>query len=84
MSEIVDLDLVNISPSVYQRWHEIARRAVEDLAARGVTIRPADIPDEEGRLEDNGSFAIFVVLPNGEEVNMRVPPGQWAWRFPKN
>ena len=81
---IIDLDLVNISVNVYQAWKCLARQAVKNLAARGILLRPEEIPDEQGRLETDGSLIVFVVLPNGEEVSLRVPPGQWAWRFPKN
>lgn len=46
-------------------------------------IAPGDIPDEKARIENDGSLTIFVGLPIGE-VSLRVPPGQWAYRFPKN
>ncbi len=82
--KIIDLGLVNIATDVYQAWNILARRVVKDLAARGVKFDPEEIPDEQGRLEDDGSLTVFAVLPNGEEVSLRVPPGQWSWRFPEN
>ena len=82
--KIVDLDLVNISPSVYWAWNKLARQAVKNMAARGVRFRPEEIPDEAGRLETDGSLIIFVALPGGEEVSLRVPPDEWSWRFPEN
>jgi len=81
---MVDLDRVNITPEVYRAWHEKARRAVDKIAAKGTVFRPEEIPDEQAREESDGSLTIFVVLPNGEEVNTRVAPGQWAWRFSEN
>ncbi|MEK9135175.1 MAG: hypothetical protein AAB451_02650 [Patescibacteria group bacterium] len=81
---MVDLDQINITPDVWQAWQEKARQAVAELVSKGELVRPEEIPDEQARMEDDGSLTVFVVLPNNEEVSMRVPPDQWEWRFPKN
>lgn len=82
MAQIIDLDQVNISSAVYQAWQALAKHFAEIAVLLG--IPPDKIPDEQGRIENDGSLTIFVELPNIGEVSLRVPPGQWAWRFPKN
>lgn len=74
--KVIDLATVLISPAVYRAWLEVVSNAVPRLLAAG--IDPRQLPDEQGRIEDDGSLTIFVVLPNGGEVSMPVPKGQWA------
>ena len=81
MPEEIDLDQVNISPAVHNAWQGMAR-SIADIVRR-LGISPDEIPDEKARIEDDGSLTIFVELPIGE-VSLRVPPDQWAYRFPKN
>jgi hypothetical protein len=38
------------------------------------------IPDEQGRIEDDGNLTIFVALPDGREIALRVPREHWAQR----
>jgi hypothetical protein len=77
--EIDDLDLVLISQAVWNKWvHEVAPK-VAKLMARA-HIHPNQVPEEQGRVEEDGSLTIFVRFPDGKEVGMRVPPGQWAWK----
>ena len=78
MDEIDDLDFVLLTPAVVRAWkEEIAPRAARELATAGYTD---SIPDEQGRVEADGSLTIFVALPGGVEVTMSVPAGQWAWK----
>lgn len=79
MEEIDDLDLVLLSPAAWRAWaYGVAPRAAEVAAALG--LQPDQIPIERGRVEEDGSLTIYVVFPNGIEVNMSVPPDQWAWK----
>lgn len=82
MAEIIDLDQINIAPAVYEAWQELARK-VGDLAVH-LGISPAEIPDEQARVEDDGSLTIFVELPRFGEVSLSVPPAHWARRFSEN
>ena len=61
---------------------EVAKTIGPKLIASGTD--PRDIPDEQGRVEDDGSLTIFVSLPDGGEVSMTVPKEQWTWRHPSN
>ena len=79
--EEIDLDCVNISPAAYQAWQEIAKRVA--IIASQLHIESEEIPDEKARVEDDGSLSVFVQLSIGD-VSLRVPPGQWERRFPKN
>lgn len=82
--EIVDLDQINISPDVCRAWLEKVRETIDRILASGAKLNPEEIPDEQARLEDDDSLTIFVVLPNGEEVNLKVPPNHWEKRFSSN
>jgi hypothetical protein len=77
VEEIDDLDLVLLTPAVVRAWSdEVAPRAARLLAAAGYR---GPIPDERGRVEEDGTLTIYVALPGGGEVSMSVPAGQWAW-----
>ena len=79
MKKIDDLDLVLLTPEVVRVWKfEVAPRAAAMCAAAG--IKPTQIPDERGRVEEDGSLTIYVALPGGGEVGMSVPPDHWAWK----
>lgn len=74
--QVIDLDNLLLSPAVYRSWSSIATREAERLRAMGVDR--ASIPDERARALPDGSLTIFVRLPDGSEVSMRVPPEHWA------
>lgn len=78
-NSIIDLDDVLLSPVVFDAWHEFARRIAEQLKLLGVSD-PSQIPDEQGRVNDDGTLTIFVTLPNGE-VSMVVPKEHWAYKI---
>ena len=77
------LSRVSIAATAVQRWHAAARRLVIEAQTHGVR-RPADIPDELARVEPDGALTIYVQLPDGAEVSMRVEPAEWAWIGPRN
>ena len=73
------LDFVLITPTVFRVWmNEVVPHAVSELIARGANLD--SIPDERGRVEEDGSLTIYVDLPGGIEVKMSVPPDQWDWK----
>ena len=74
---VVDLDETLISPVMFRAYQAFAERVAATLVGSGVD--PRSIPDEQGRIEANGSLTIFVQLPNGIEVSMSVPKEHWAW-----
>lgn len=80
MAKDIDLDQVYFAPQVRAAWLALADQAGHTLALlkeAGVDI-PA-IPDERGRIEDDGSLTIYVSVPNVIDVSMSVPPGQWQY-----
>jgi len=78
VKEIDDLDLVLLTPAVVREWtDEIAPRAAALLAASGYQ---GPIPDERGRVEEDGSLTIYVALPGGAEIGMSVLSLEWAWK----
>lgn len=78
MSNVIDLDDVMLSREVFDVWNEFAKRTATQLQSLGVTD-PSQVPDEQGRVNADGSLTIFVALPNGE-VSMTVPKEHWAYR----
>jgi hypothetical protein len=76
---VIDLDEVLISPVAFREYHEFAKRIARALGESGLMPNPENIPDEQGRVEADGSLTIFVRLPNGIEVSMRVPKEHWQW-----
>ncbi|MFZ2886341.1 MAG: hypothetical protein WA021_00805 [Minisyncoccia bacterium] len=80
--DIIDLDDVAISSAALAAWHGVAQRAA--AFCHQVGVRSEDLPEEQGRLEQDGSFSVFVKVktPSGGEVDfsLPIPPGQWAWR----
>lgn len=76
---VVDLEYILLSREAYQAYSQLAQRVA--LALRELNIDPVRIPDEQGRVNEDGSLDIFVTLPDDKgEVSMNVPKGQWAWR----
>lgn len=75
---IIDLDDVLISAAVHDTWMAFAERVTRAIGALGITD-PNQIPDEQGRVNADGSLTIFIALPNGE-VSMVVPKEHWAYR----
>lgn len=71
------LSRVLLSASAVERWHALAR----DIAStnHGAGVDAASIPDELARVEADGSLTIYVTLPTGAEVSMRVEPSEWSW-----
>ena len=72
------LEQTNITIDAYERWQELCIQAVHQLKKHNFTS--TDIPDEQGKILDDGSLLIFVELPVGGKIEMKVPPGKWAWR----
>ncbi len=76
----IDLASVNFTPEAVEAYKAFTERIVQALIATDLAPDPKNIPDEQGRLESDGSLTIFVSLPNDVEVSMNVPKGHWAWR----
>lgn len=75
------LDLINISPAAYQAWMAKARETVSAWLRVGAVRTPEEIPDEKGRVLEDGSLEIYAELPSGLRASLVVPPEQWAWRI---
>ncbi len=78
MNNVIDLDDVLLSRDVFSAWNEFAQRIAMQLQSLSITD-PSQIPDEQGRINTDGSLTIFVTLPNGE-VSMIVPKGHWTYQ----
>ncbi|TSC56561.1 MAG: hypothetical protein Greene071421_134 [Parcubacteria group bacterium Greene0714_21] len=80
MPEEIDLDQVSVSPNMHSTWEAITTSMAELLHRHGILLSEVD---EKARVEGDGSLTIFAKLPMGE-VSLRVPPREWAYRFPRN
>lgn len=76
MAKEIDLDEVLLSENSVSAWQMVCRREARRL--RG--IKPSEIPDERARENADGSLTIFVPLPDGTEISMIIPVGEWSWR----
>ncbi len=77
------LSRVALSHSAVMRWHERASDLAREARSRGAR-KPADIPDELARVEADGALTLYVPMPDGTELSMRVEPHEWAWLGPRN
>lgn len=77
------LSRVALSHSAVKRWHERASELACEARKHGVS-RAADIPNELARVETDGALTIYVLMPDGAELSMRVEPHEWAWLGPRN
>ena len=77
------LSRVALSHSAVKRWHAKAGELAREARKHGVR-RPADIPDELARVEADGALTLYVPMPDGTELSMRVEPREWAWLGPLN
>lgn len=74
---VIDLDKVLFSEEAVAAWMSIVPRVA--LAFQAVGICPEEIPDEQARIESDGSLTIFMEIPGGRgEVSLTIPPGAWA------
>jgi hypothetical protein len=70
----VDLDRVLLTRGAVAAWSEAARRIAPFLA------REPAIPDEQAELADDGWLVVFVAIGARRLLELRIPPGEWAWR----
>ncbi len=80
MSSEVDLDAVDFTSAAVAAYLEFAERVELALSLAGIVRDASDLPDEQARMEGDGSLTVYVALPQGKgEVSMTIPPGHWGW-----
>jgi hypothetical protein len=77
------LSRVALSHSAVKRWHERAGDLAREARKHGVR-QPTNTPDELARIEADGALTLYVPMPDGAELSMRVEPHEWAWLGPRN
>lgn len=77
------LSRVALSRAAVDRWHTKVSDLAHEARKHGVR-RPADIPDELARVEADGALTLYVPMPDGAELSMRVEPNEWTWLGPRN
>jgi hypothetical protein len=73
---VATIDGVAFSQRAIDRWVDECEAIVRKLLAQGVALE--DMPAEQGRENTDGSFTVFVVAPNGVELGIVIPPGDWT------
>ena len=76
LAKEIDLDDVLLSPAAVVAWQEMAARIASALQG----VRPSDIPDEQARINDNGTLTIYVKIPGKADISLDVPADQWAYQ----
>ena len=77
----IDLAEVLISPRTYRAWKELA--AASARLSLIYDASPVSIPDERGRVHDDGRLSIYVPFAS-VEISMTIPASDWSWRAGKN
>ena len=75
----VNLDKLVLSAASVAVWQKLALRIAEVIRTSGLRIDPRLIPDEQARVEADGSLTIYVVIPDLGEMSMSVPADQWEF-----
>jgi hypothetical protein len=84
MGKPIDLDEVMLSSAAGDAWQVLCNRlvvALEALRLVGRIIDASSVPDEQARIEDDGTLTIHVDIPDLMEVSLTVPVGQWTKRL---
>lgn len=76
--KIIDLDKIMLSLPAAIRWERLAMNATKNLNLTRQQIKT--IPDEQARLDKQGNLILFVKLPTGIEISMKLNPGEWSFR----
>lgn len=72
-----------INQSAVDRWNAMAPALLKQAQQHGCKT-PSDIPDELARVEPDGTLTLYVVMPDGAELTMRIEPQEWAWHGPRS
>lgn len=81
MVKEISLDAVMLSLDAATAWHEMAGRVAMALQHIGkMRAKTLSIPDEQARVNDDGTLTIFVNIPDVIDVSMDVPVGHWGYR----
>jgi agmatine/peptidylarginine deiminase len=60
-------------------WIATAKQAVAALKAKGITLRPEEIPDEDFWIRDDGVTLVIKCESEKFTLAMDIPKGQWSW-----
>lgn len=77
------LSRIGLAPAAIARWGTRAQEIAREAREHGISS-PEDVPDELAREEADGSLTIYITMPDGAELSMRVEPGEWAWTGERN
>lgn len=76
--KVIDLDRIMLSVPAALRWERLAATTAKTLNLTKQQIK--SIPDEQAKLDEQGNLTLFVKLPTGRELSMKLNPGEWAFR----
>ena len=79
MARIHDLDEIEITPDVYDRWLVSLDGMGRAILATSPDLTSEEIPDEQFWEFDDGAGEIFVTIRN-HVVRMRIDAAQWKFK----
>ena len=71
------IDRITLAPGGIECWHRELPGFLAVSAAHGITD-PDAIPDERARVLDDGGLLLYVCSPDGHDIGIKIPAGQWS------
>ena len=72
------LDKIMLTERAAKKWLSYISSTEVDRKIQG--FNPKLIPDEDARINADGTLTIFVLLPNGDEVSMTLASNDWGYK----
>lgn len=72
------LDKVMLTEQAVSRWYAYIASNEVNQKLRGLNSKL--IPDEDARINADGTLTIFVLLPDGDEVSLNLSASDWGYR----
>lgn len=74
------LDEVDLSLKAIEAYKKFIRDNLPRILEKN-QVNQEDLPDSDAEIKEDGSLAIFTLLPNGKgRIEFIVPKGQWLQR----
>lgn len=72
------LDKVMLTEQAVRQWYSYIGSA--EVGRRIDAFNPMQIPDEDARINADGTLTIFFFLPDGDEVSLNLSASDWGYK----